>query len=252
MSTTKQEQAEQLKLQGNGSLKDGKYTEAIVHYTHALSLDPNNHFLYSNRSLAFLKEQQYYLALQDAKQSIKLQPGWAKGYYRKGEVEFQTGHYAIALISYRQALILGPSSTDVQEAINKTKEALLAQRKRAMLEPWLFCGGGAVLGLLIVLADQMLTKTPSIQYKVIQVLMVFLFCGLGYVCLTVYKYMRESQKMSLLSPPIDLLEGQTQGTNNGNSNKAEENKEEQKSTEPRPHRKGGLGAARLRYKKGKS
>lgn len=52
--------------------------EAVFHYTHALKLDPKNYSLYSNRSLAFLKSQQYYYALQDAMETIRLQPDWAK------------------------------------------------------------------------------------------------------------------------------------------------------------------------------
>lgn len=52
--------------------------EAVLHYTHAIKLDPKNYSLYSNRSLAFLKSQQYFYALEDAKETIKLKPDWAK------------------------------------------------------------------------------------------------------------------------------------------------------------------------------
>lgn len=34
-----------------------------------------------NRSLAFLKIQQYFLAYKDAKRTIDLKPDWAKGIY---------------------------------------------------------------------------------------------------------------------------------------------------------------------------
>ena len=71
-------QTEELKEQGNTALKKGNLAEAVLHYTHAVKLEPNNHLLYSNRSLAFLKLDQYYLALQDALQTIKLQPNWPK------------------------------------------------------------------------------------------------------------------------------------------------------------------------------
>jgi len=59
-------------------MKDEKYSEAIIHYTHAIQDDSKNHLLYSNRSLAFLKMQQYYYAMEDAKETIKLQPIWPK------------------------------------------------------------------------------------------------------------------------------------------------------------------------------
>jgi tetratricopeptide (TPR) repeat protein len=67
-------------------LKEGKHEEAVLHYSQAIRLDEKNYSLFSNRSLAFLKMQQFYLALEDAKETIKLKPDWAKGYFRKGEV----------------------------------------------------------------------------------------------------------------------------------------------------------------------
>ncbi|XP_052268547.1 hsp70-Hsp90 organising protein-like, partial [Dreissena polymorpha] len=97
--------SEELRLQGNECVKAGKYTEAVLHYTHALDTDRQNHLIYSNRSLAFLKLQQYYLAMQDANTTIRLQPKWPKGYFRKGEVEFQAGHYQSALLSYGVCIV---------------------------------------------------------------------------------------------------------------------------------------------------
>lgn len=80
------QEAQILKEKGNECFKQQKFEEAVLHYTHAIKLDPTNYSLYSNRSSAFLHLQQHYLALVDAKETIRLQPGWAKGYFRKGEV----------------------------------------------------------------------------------------------------------------------------------------------------------------------
>jgi len=59
-------------------MKDDKYVEAMFHYTHGIKLDPGSGYLYSNRSLSFLRMQQYYHALEDAKTTIRLMPTWAK------------------------------------------------------------------------------------------------------------------------------------------------------------------------------
>lgn len=67
-------------------MKEQKYEEAVLHYTHAIKIDEKNHSLHSNRSLAFLRMQQFYLAMEDAKETIRLRPDWAKGYFRKAEV----------------------------------------------------------------------------------------------------------------------------------------------------------------------
>lgn len=67
-----------LKEKGNECVRSTKYEESILHYTHAIKLDPKNYSLYSNRSLAFLKIQQFYHALEDANETIRLNPNWAK------------------------------------------------------------------------------------------------------------------------------------------------------------------------------
>lgn len=69
---------EELKNKGNECVKDGKFIEAVLHYTQAIKMDSNNYVLYSNRSFAFLKLDQHYLALQDANETVRLQPQWAK------------------------------------------------------------------------------------------------------------------------------------------------------------------------------
>lgn len=69
---------EELKVKGNECVKDGKFIEAVLHYTQAIKMDPNNYLLYSNRSFAFLKLDQHYLSLQDANETVRLQPQWAK------------------------------------------------------------------------------------------------------------------------------------------------------------------------------
>lgn len=59
-------------------MKNEKFEEAILHYTYAIKLDPTNYTLHSNRSYTFLKVQQYYLALEDANETITLNPSWPK------------------------------------------------------------------------------------------------------------------------------------------------------------------------------
>ncbi|KAK3098269.1 hypothetical protein FSP39_017755 [Pinctada imbricata] len=104
-------QVESLKQQGNECVKKKDYAAAILHYSHAIKNDDKIATLYSNRSLAFLKMEQYYYAMEDAKATIRLDPNWPKGHFRKGEVEFAVGNYTLAIMSYKylvlQLLLVG-------------------------------------------------------------------------------------------------------------------------------------------------
>ncbi|XP_046366795.1 hsp70-Hsp90 organizing protein 1-like [Haliotis rufescens] len=241
--------ADELKEQGNECVKKENYMEAIIHYTHAIKLDPSNHLIFSNRSLAFLKVQQYYLALDDAKQAIQLQPKWTKGYFRKGEVEFAVGNYNDAVMSYNKAMVLDATDVKVRDAISKTRSAMNKERKANARLPWKFAAAGGGMGLLIVIADQYLAKEPSITYVVLQLLLISVFAALGYVIALGYRFLLNSQKSSLLEAPIDLL-SEMEGKPSRQTNPEESSQDTSESG--KRHRKGGTGAARQRYKQGKT
>ena len=43
-----------------------------------IAVDPKNHVLYSNRSAAYLKKDDYDKALEDAERAIEVKPDWPK------------------------------------------------------------------------------------------------------------------------------------------------------------------------------
>jgi len=103
-----------LKDEGNTALKEGHYTEAIHHYSTALSHLPDNAIILSNRALAYIKVENYGLAIQEcvllclllcvfclyivshcntflqysATHAIESDATYPKGYYRRGTAEF--------------------------------------------------------------------------------------------------------------------------------------------------------------------
>ena len=68
-----------LKQSAEKCMKDGRYAEAFFHLTHAIKLCPESavsqHMdLLSLRSKCFLRQQQFYLAMQDALELVKMDP----------------------------------------------------------------------------------------------------------------------------------------------------------------------------------
>lgn len=198
--------ADELKEEGNKCVKGGNYTEAILHYTHAIKLSPSDAILYSNRSLAFCKMQQYYYANEDADKAIALNPTWAKGYFRKAEVSMGVGQYDTALLSYGKALQLQPQDMGIIQAARKAAALSNADRRDEKRSPLIGTGIGCVVGLCIVLADMLLTEKPAIKYTSLMAFVVLVIGGIGFGVAKLIRYYKKLQRKGLLDPPIDLLE----------------------------------------------
>ncbi|KAL1117877.1 hypothetical protein AAG570_004190, partial [Ranatra chinensis] len=233
----------ELKEKGNKCVKDKKYEEAILHYTHAVKLDSTNYSLYSNRSLAFLKVKQYYHAYQDALETIRLKPDWAKGYFRKGEVESATFQYSDALLSYHGALQLLPGDETLLEAIKQTTLLMQKHKKNNEQVPWLGAGIGIIAGVAIVVADQVFTVTPSINHPILMALLTISVAVLGFGMAKGYAYFINCQQKGLLDAPVEMI--------NKGDNPVSNGKEKDKLPGSNHHRY-TKAQSRLRLKKGKT
>lgn len=92
--------------QSNAACQNGDFNTAVALYTDALSLDPANHIIYSNRSAARLKQGQFQLALQDATKARELCPQWPKAYFRQGVALQCLGRYGEALSAFSVCIII--------------------------------------------------------------------------------------------------------------------------------------------------
>jgi hypothetical protein len=103
---------ESLKEQGNEALKSGDALRAVELFTQAINIgntgtnDAGKAVLFSNRCAAYLTISKFDESLQDAEQSIKLNPSWAKGWARKGASWFGGQKYKEAALAYRKAASL--------------------------------------------------------------------------------------------------------------------------------------------------
>lgn len=91
------EQGELMKMKGNEEFSKERYDIAIIYYSRAIECRPENHLLYGNRALCFLRTGQFRNALGDGKRATILKNNWTKGHYRYCAALSMLGEYDWAL-----------------------------------------------------------------------------------------------------------------------------------------------------------
>lgn len=147
------EQSVQEKDKGNDAFKQQNYPAAVQHYTEALkrgppSVNPEAYKLYSNRAACYTKLGAWNEGLKDADECIRLAPAFAKGYSRKGHLQYFMKEYDKAMETYEAGLQHDPENAELKEglmrcvtAINRmsrgeASEAEIKERQaRAMADP---------------------------------------------------------------------------------------------------------------------
>lgn len=93
----------ELKERGNLAVKAKRWEESDCLYSKAIELVPT-HALFSNRSMARLNMKKYAAAAADADECIKLDPSFAKGYYRKAQACEKLRDWGPAYDAYKGCL----------------------------------------------------------------------------------------------------------------------------------------------------
>lgn len=102
--------AEEKKAEGNAYYKVKDYRKALACYTRAIELCPDTVAYYGNRSACRMMMGMYQDALEDARESIRLDTGFAKGYVRVAKCCLALGDTAAALNAINKAEELDPKS----------------------------------------------------------------------------------------------------------------------------------------------
>ena len=84
------------KARGNAHFGAKEFERAADAFTAALSCDPCDHVLYSNRSACRAGAHKYARALRDADACVALAPDWPKGHGRRATALFGLGRYVDA------------------------------------------------------------------------------------------------------------------------------------------------------------
>nr|XP_056715548.1 LON peptidase N-terminal domain and RING finger protein 3 [Euleptes europaea] len=135
----RQVKASQLRHDGNRLYKRKKLHAALQKYNEAVSLAPNDHLLYSNRSQINSTLNCCEEALHDAEMACRLQPYWLKGHLRKGQALANLGKTEEALHEFLFCLAVDvgnrTAKSEAQRANVEQNKSLTEERKEVD------CGG---------------------------------------------------------------------------------------------------------------
>lgn len=125
------ELSEAHKEKGNAEYKSRNYLEAVEHYTHAISEDPFNEVLYSNRAAAYAMMKADDQGIEDCLAALNINPRYAKAHVRLGDFYAETD-VEKAREHYTKARALEPNNASVDAKIKKLhsragKDASLAE-----------------------------------------------------------------------------------------------------------------------------
>jgi stress-induced-phosphoprotein 1 len=116
--------AAEWKEKGNKEFSAGNFEQAIDFFTKAISIDPNDHVFYSNRSACYASLKDYEKALEDAEKCINLKPDWVRGYTRKALAEFYLDDFDSAIKTYEEGLKLDPNNQQLKDGLQQARQKL--------------------------------------------------------------------------------------------------------------------------------
>lgn len=124
--TSLEDQIMTLKIKGNGALTAGHYLDAIQLYTEAISLCTSkpNAILLSNRSQAWIKIENYGLAIVDATAAIDADSSYPKGYYRRGTANFALNKTKDARKDFKAVCMLVPNDRDARSRLAECEKII--------------------------------------------------------------------------------------------------------------------------------
>jgi len=113
----------ELKEEGNKFFSAGDFEKAIDAWSRAITLDGDNHVLWSNRSAAYASVKDWSKALNDAKKTVELKPDWAKGYGRLGAALHGMNRFPEAEKAYEDGLKLEPNNAALKKGLDEVERA---------------------------------------------------------------------------------------------------------------------------------
>ena len=135
ISVDNKAEAELEKVQGNEFIAANKPEKALECYSKAINLDPSNAIYFSNRAAAYSMMGDHFNALEDAKQSCKLNPNYSKAYNRLGKAHLALGEPEEAIIAFTKALELDPKDSNVKTSLETARRSASGESSEEVSKP---------------------------------------------------------------------------------------------------------------------
>lgn len=113
--------AEEYKALGNEAFSKKDFKTAIEFYSKAILQEPKNHIFFSNRSASHAGLQEWESAIKDAKECIRLDPEFIKGYYRLATAQLESKDYDASEATIKQGLGIDANHAQLTKLLRNVK-----------------------------------------------------------------------------------------------------------------------------------
>ncbi|XP_011939755.1 PREDICTED: tetratricopeptide repeat protein 31 isoform X3 [Cercocebus atys] len=129
------QRSQELAKLGTSFAQNGFYHEAVVLFTQALKLNPQDHRLFGNRSFCHERLGQPVWALADAQVALTLRPGWPRGLFRLGKALMGLQRFREAAAVFQETLKGGSQPDAARELRSCLLQLTLQGQRRGICVP---------------------------------------------------------------------------------------------------------------------
>uniref|UniRef100_A0A8C9DRK1 Tetratricopeptide repeat domain 31 n=1 Tax=Prolemur simus TaxID=1328070 RepID=A0A8C9DRK1_PROSS len=134
------QRSQELAKLGTSFAQNGFYQEAVVLFTQAMKLNPQDHRLFGNRSFCHERLGQPVRALADAQVALTLRPGWPRGLFRLGKALMGLQRFEEAAAIFQETLRGGPQPDAARELHSCLLQLTLQDQRGGICAPPLSTG----------------------------------------------------------------------------------------------------------------
>jgi len=145
--------------EGNTEFAAKNMDKAIEKYTEAIATDPS-HVYYSNRAAVYLEQQDWDKAEADAKECIRIDPTFIKGFFRLARAQDGKNDFAGAIATVREGLEKHPGNNELSRLLR----AITVKKKASQSK-----SSGAASQVQSEEMMEMLEKVRKTQIELMQV-----------------------------------------------------------------------------------